>query len=293
MFDAISQSEPPRPLRADEPVRPLQRTQGRLRVTLEPGTGRARAAELYQQGAMKARLPRVHDGAMGEVVLLNTAGGLTGGDRLDVAVRARPGVAAVVTTQASEKVYRARDGVAEVASRLDIAAGARLEWLPQETILFNRGRLRRSLEVHLAGDAGLLALEPVVLGRTAMGERVEEGLFADAWRVWRDGAVLYADALRLEDDIARRLAGRATLAGWRGFASGLLVDVDAGARLDALRDAFAEIEAAMPVLAGASLVNGNLVFRIAAADGSGLRAAAIAALHVLRAGAPLPRVWSL
>ena len=93
--------------------------------------------------------------------------------------------------------------------KLGVGPGAALAWLPQETILFDRVRLRRSIEVELAPDASLLLAEGVVFGRSAMGETVMHGHFFDRWRVRVGGALVFAESLRLDGAIAQRLAERA------------------------------------------------------------------------------------
>jgi urease accessory protein len=285
MFDAISPSEQ---AAADAPAAPvrLQRLRGRLDLAFRrDADGVTRPQRLYQEGSARVRLPRA-GGAGAEAVLINTGGGLTGGDRLGVAVAVEAAAEVTVTSQAAEKIYRAGDGEAEVETRLAVAAAGRLEWLPQESILFDGARLTRRLGVELSGDATLLAAEAVVFGRTARGEQVSEGRFADDWRIVRDGKPLFADAVRLEGDVAARLDRSAVGAGARAMATMLYVAPDSAARLDAAR----AMIAGAPVEGGASAWNGMLVARLLAADGQRLRAALVLLLEELR-GRPLPRVW--
>jgi Urease accessory protein UreH len=156
----------------DAPAPPiLQRTRGEARVALRDRRGATRLERLRQAGSAKAFLPRIH-GPDPEVVFLNTAGGLTGGDRLSYGLALGPGTRAVGTTQTAERAYASPGGRAEVTVDLEIGAGARLDWLPQETILFDRSALARRTEARLAADAELLMLETLQLGRTAMGEEV-------------------------------------------------------------------------------------------------------------------------
>ena len=265
---------------------PLQRAIGAGRIVAKAEAGTTRLARLYQDGCAKIRLPKDHAALSLEAVLINTAGGLTGGDRLAWTAEAGPGAALTLTTPACEKVYRARDGRAETTVSLVLGAGARLDWLPQETILFDAGALSRRLEADLAPDARLLVVESVVLGRTAMGETVRLGELRDRWRIRRDGRLLFADDLAFTGAVAD-LADRApTLAGGRAFASLLLVAPDAERFLPPLRQAIGEA-------GGASAFEGKLFCRIAAADGLALRRALLPALHVLQDGEPCPRVWRL
>ena len=76
--------------------------------------------------------------------------------------------------------------------------GASLFWLPQETILFDGGRLHRELQVDLARDARFIGLESLVFGREAMGETVARGFFRDRWRIRREGRLVHADDLRFD-----------------------------------------------------------------------------------------------
>jgi urease accessory protein len=263
----------------------LQRAYGAGCIAVTAEAGRTRLARLYQDGCGKLRLPKDARAEGLEAVLINSSGGLTGGDRLEWAADAGRGARLTLTTQACEKIYRARDGVAEVRTQLNVGVGARLHWLPQETILFDGGAISRTLEADLAEDARLLALEAVVLGRTAMEETVRMGALRDRWRIRRAGRLVFADDLRLEGAIAEAAAAAPLLNGARAFASLLLVDDDAGRFVTPLR-------AALGPTGGASAFDGRLFARVTAPDGFALRRALLPALAVLRDGQPLPRVWS-
>jgi len=283
MFAGASQSDPLAPLR---PAPPLERAEGALALEFRVDGGATRLARGFQQGSFRVRFPRSVD-AEPEAVLLNTAGGLAGGDAFRVSADLAPGAAVRLTTQAAEKVYRSgARGAARLDVRLTLGERARLLWLPQETILFDGGGLERRIEATLAGDSELLACEAVVLGRTARGERVATGALADQWRVRRDGRLVFADALRLAGDIASAASRPATLAGAAAFATVLLVAPDAENRLGTVR---AALDPATD--AGASAWNGMLLARLVAEDGAKLRAALLAVLAAL--GTKAPRAWSI
>ncbi|THD66132.1 urease accessory protein UreD, partial [Phenylobacterium sp.] len=148
------------------PLPALQRAQGAGRIEVAADTGRTRLKRLYQDGCGKILLPVDRAARSLEAVAINTSGGLTGGDRMAWRARAEAGASLTLTTQACEKVYRARDGHAAVSVGLDVGPGARIDWLPQETILFDAADLSRTLEADLAAGATLLVVEAVVLGRT-------------------------------------------------------------------------------------------------------------------------------
>ena len=262
----------------------LQRARGCGRIAVRAEDGRTHLSRLYQDGCGKIRLPRDARAEGLEAVLINSSGGLTGGDRMEWAAEVGDGGRLTLSTQACEKVYRARDGVAEQRVALSVGVGARLDWLPQETILFDGGALSRTLEADLAEDARLLAVEAVILGRTAMDETVRSGALHDRWRIRRQGRLVFADDLRLDGAIAEVTAKSPVLAGARAFASLLLVADDVAALLAPLR-------VALGPSGGASAFDGKLFARVTAPDGFTLRQALLPALEILRGGAPLPRVW--
>jgi len=246
--------------------------------------GGTRLDRLYQCGAAKVRLPNVAPGAPPQAVLINTAGGLTGGDRLSVAVALAAETRASVTTQACEKVYRSAGGLARVATRLQVGPGARLDWLPQETILFDGAGLERALEVELADGATLLACEAVLFGRKASGETIRSGLLAERWRVRRGGRVVFADDLRFDWAAnADLLARPAVLDGATAIATVLLIGPHPEAHLDRVR-------AIVGDCGGASVWGGKLLARITGASGAALRRALVPVLQELSGGA-LPRIW--
>jgi urease accessory protein len=241
---------------------------------------------LYQSGSAKIRLPRMATGAPLEAVLLSTAGGITGGDRLSFEVMVAEGAVAVATTQAAERIYRRSRGTAEVETTLSVANGARLDWLPQETILFDRSALSRRLSADVAPDATLMAVESIVLGRSAMGERIREASFSDSWRLRRGGKLVFADTARLDGDSEAAMAGAATGNGARAFATLVFLAPGAEERLEQTR----EILAGVPAEGGASAWNGMIVARLIAPNAQALRASLIRLIEALR-GCPMPRVW--
>ena len=281
MYDGTSPSDPQAPAAA-------QRARGRVRIAAVRKDGRTRLRTLYQDGAAKARLPRVHGDAALEAVLLNTAGGLTGGDVIETEAQAGPGADLCLTSQACERIYRALPGEppARVSTSLYMEAGARLAWLPQETILFDGGRVRRKLEIDMAADGRLLACEAVLFGRGASGETVAAGDFRDSWRLRRGGKLVFADETRLDGPIDDILKGAAVAAGGHAVATVVLAAPGAGECLERAREILAGARA------GASVRDGILVCRLVAADGQALRTHLLPLLSFLNGGA-LPRVWHL
>jgi urease accessory protein len=260
----------------------LQRARGRADVVLGAGG----VERLAQAGCAKAFLPRVY-GVPPEVVVLNTAGGLTGGDRLEIGLSLADGVRATGATQTAERAYASRGDTAEVSVDLRVGAGGRLDWLPQETILFDRSRLSRRTRVDLGQGASVLLCEMVVLGRAAMGERLADVAFRDRREVLRGDVPVLVDAVEMGPGGLARGPGGAMLGGARAFATVALVAQGAEDAVDAVR-------AALPgdgVTGAASGWDGKCVARLIAADALPLKRAV--ARVMLALGGHLPRVWQI
>lgn len=279
-FVVISPSEvlPP------APPRRLQRTRGSARLSFKSLDGETRLDRLFQSGAAKIRLPNIARREPRQAVLINSAGGLTGGDRLAHTVELGAGARAIVTTQACEKIYRSAGGDAEIATALKLDARARLDWLPQETILFDGARLSRRLEAELADDAILLIAEAVIFGRAASGETLKSGLFRDHWRIRRQGRLVFGDDLRFDWAGGGMLHRPAVLGGGAAMATILLIAPEPERHLETLRTIVGKG-------GGASAWDGKLLARIVAGDGASLRRVLVPVLRELLDGAALPRIW--
>ena len=242
-------------------------------------TRRSRVAE---RGSLRVRFP----GPVGrelEAVLVNTAGGMAGGDRFGIEIAAGAGAQLVVGTAAAEKVYRASTDATDVSARLEVGAGATLRWLPQETILFDRARLHRRIDVAMEEGASLMLAEAVVFGRSAMGERVEQGELIDRWHIRVGGRLVFAESVRLTGAVADKLAEPAAAASGCAIATVLVVPGGEPQAAAVRAQAFSgEV--------GISAWNGIAIARLAARDGAGLRRDLARVLAALDSG-PLPRLW--
>jgi urease accessory protein len=253
-------------------------------------------ADLYQQAPLRILMPAAADIGVALGVVVVTSGGMVGGDRLDISVRCGDGSHAMVCAQAAEKIYRSAGPDCKVAVALVAGGSAWLEWLPQETILFDGARLHRNTTVDAAPSARVLAGEIVVFGRRARGERLTRGHLFDRWQVRCSGRLAWADALRVDDPEAA-FASPACLAGLAAIATLIYVDPNAGAALDAAR-AIGEPMAEAGLDFAATLVGGVLIARWLAADAHALRLAFGRFWAMFRhrvAGLPpvLPRLWSI
>ena len=259
--------------------------------------GITRLVHLYQRDPLRVLFPAPAVGDPLLAVLLTTSGGLVAGDRLDIGVRVAEGAAAHVTASAAEKVYRSLGPTTEIRQSLSVAAGAALEFLPLETILFEGARLRRETTIELGSGAAFLGGDIVVLGRRARGEGFTRGFLREVWQVQRDGRLVWGDALHLEGDIAGIIDDPACFDGAAAFATMILAPAGRDPRgfLDCARKV-QSASATDVVRSGVTVIAGLVVARWLAADAAALRRAYADLASRLRCdamGLPpgLPRLW--
>jgi urease accessory protein len=233
---------------------------------------------LREQGAAKIRLPR----GSRDAILINTSGGLAGGDEVTIDIACQAGCGLTVTSQAAERVYRTLGPAARIAATLSVARNASLAWLPQETILFDGSALQRRYDARLEEGSSFTALEPVVFGRLEMGEHVRSVSLKDRWRIWRNDVLVHADDLAISGALP---ISKACLQGVGAMATLIHVSADAGRCIEALRTVIGEC-------GGASHWNGKLVARVLARDGHHLRKILIPMLMAVIGETPLPKLWT-
>ncbi len=260
------------------------RAQGAVKFDVKLEDGVTRRGVLHESGSLRVRFPSPEaEGLSG--VFVNTAGGIAGGDRFDIDIRAGEGTRLTLTTAAAEKVYRAPGPAAQLNIALKVEAGAHLAWLPQETILFDRARISRRIDIDLAEDARLLLCEIVVFGRAAMGERMLHGEFVDRWRLRRAGKLVFAETVRLDGDIGAKLAQPAIAKGGVAIGTALIVPGD-----EAVVERIREVSETFGGEVGISAWNGFAMARFCAQDAARLRADMMSVLG-RASGVPLPRLW--
>lgn len=247
---------------------------------------RTRLTSLTERGGYRAKFPRAL-GAGLEAVIVNSGGGVAGGDRVRLSASAAAGARLTVSTATAERIYRSLGPATEINVRLQTQGGATLGWLPQPTIMFSGARLERRFEVDLAADARLILAETFVFGRIASGEVMGDGLVRDRWRIRRGGRLSFAETTRLDGDLAA-LLDRATVAGGaRATALTVVAAPDAEDLRDRVREALADCRADH----GVSAWNGLLVVRALA---SGLDAVHDVVQRVVGSvmGGAVPRAWA-
>lgn len=271
-----------------------QRVKGEGGLDVGMVGGRTRIRRLHQQGAAKIRLPEKFEGPL-EAVLINTAGGMTGGDTLDWSFGVGARASAVFTTQACEKAYRSNHGEAHIRTRIEVAAGGHLAWLPQETILYDQSALDRRLNIDLVSGATALVVESAIFGRRAMGETVRSARYRDAWRIRMDGRMLHVENMAVSGDVAAKLGRAAVAGGATAVSTVLFVAPDAPGHLDAVRNLLGDSGgvSAWTMAGDHDARNGKLLARLVAKDGYDLRRRLVPVLELLNGRASLPKVWSL
>jgi urease accessory protein len=260
------------------------RARGAVTFDVHQVDGATRRRGLHESGSLRVRFPSPEAEGL-SAVFVNTAGGVAGGDRFDIDIATGEEARLTVTTAAAEKIYRAEGPAARLNITLKAEARSHLSWLPQETILFDRARVLRRIDIELAESASLLLCEIVVFGRAAMGERMLQGEFVDRWRLRRGGRLVFAENICLDGDVGKKLSSPAIAKGGVAIGTALIVPGD-----EALVERIREVAKLLIGEVGISAWNGFAMARFCAQDAARLRADMMAVLG--RAdGSALPRLW--
>lgn len=273
----------------------LARSEGRVEISFGLSRGTSRLQHLFQSGCGRVRFPSVDHIDTPEAVLINTAGGLTGGDRMDYDILVEENAKLTVSGQAAEKIYKSVGPDVTIETTMRVKAGAHLEWLPQETILFDKARLRRLNKVELSSECTFLAVEATILGRRAHRERLIDASMVDGWKIWRGGKLVWFDQFRLSGDMENYLVKSALLGGATAFATVILVHAD----IPKYKKIIAEEQENCGSRVGVTAFDdGFLVLRVMDDDAYGLRVSLVKILNRLRnelaeADIAMPAVWEV
>lgn len=276
---------------------PLERAKGTAIAGFKRRGNETVLDDLYQQGSAKIRFARAEPGRLTEAVLINTSGGMTGGDGFCTTVNWGADTTAIATTQAAERYYKSLGGVATIAADLSVGTGACGLWLPQETIMFDGAAYDRRTEIDLARNARFLGVESTVFGRHAMGESVENGTVRETWKIRRDGRLVFVDTFGLDGNIRRKLDRPAIAGGARAISTIIYAGRERGRVRDVVNDLIGQNNAR----GGVTNFDGLSVIRLCAATGHALREIMIGILSELLAfitgnktsDSLLPRVWMM
>jgi len=256
----------------------------------EKGT---RVMDLYQRSPIRVLFPRPSGGRLEEAVLVNTSGGIAGGDHLKTSFTATENASIAVTTQAAEKVYRSISESALILTMLKTCDAATLAWLPQETIVFDHARLSRETHVEVASGTQLLALEWLVLGRAAHGEKLTAATINDRWHIVKDGKLVWADSFRITDDVVRNIGRKALLSDCCAIATLVYFGSEPAVCLELMR----QMTSLLGCRSGVTFVGGLVIVRFAARASYDLRTAVRSVLQQFGNGFPgrpfqVPKMWS-
>jgi urease accessory protein len=273
--------------------RGLQRADGSCRIVLGGSSKGTRIMDVYQKSPLRVFFPKTAGSQIEEAVLVNTSGGVVGGDHLQSSVTALDDASIIVTTQAAEKVYRALDESSSITTTLIAHDSASVAWLPQETIVFNRARIARQTIIESSSASKVLALEWLVLGRAAHGETMSAGSIVDSWRVRRDGRLVWADTFRSTDEVFAHLSRKALLSDANAIATLVYFGPQVATRLEFIRGRVTSPDCQC----AATLVGGLLVARFAAKSSWALKIALRTLLQELSKGPVtgpfrVPKMWS-
>jgi urease accessory protein len=271
-------------LKETSPETSHQRARGVGDLGVVHQDGKTSIKLLYQEGCAKIRVPKSHSSAL-EAVMINTSGGMTGGDTLNWTFTAAQNTNLSVTTQACERVYKSSHGVANMNVNLNVQADASLHWLPQETILFDQCGLKREINVNIESGCELLMAEPLVFGRQAMGENQINGSLHDRWRIHCDGQLIHAEDFKLEGNMTERLENPFVTNGHIACATVLFIAPRAEGVLQEAKSLLQDVGAV-------SFWNGKLLARIIAPSSYELRQAMYPLIQLLRDGKTMPKIWA-
>ncbi len=248
-----------------------QRSYGALTLNM----GKIGPQVLREAGASKLRLPQ----GSTQGIIINTGGGLAGGDRFEHSFSCGAGASLTLTSQAAERVYQTLGPPAEIATRITVERGATFNWLPQETILYDGASLSRSYDVRLTANSTFLAIEPVVFGRTEMGEKISSVYLKDRWRIWQDDKLTHAEDVAIGPNLPQ---SKATLGKANAMATMIYLAPHAETHVESLQK-----------ICSCSAWNGKLVARFVSKDGFTLRKALIPVINALAGAEALPKIWTI
>lgn len=261
-----------------------QRARGVGELTVADQNGKTSIQRLYQQGCAKIRVPKAQSHTL-ESVMINTSGGMTGGDKLNWTFSAESNTNLSVTTQACERVYKSSGGTAEMNVNLVLHEKASLHWLPQETILFDKCSLKRTIDVNMATGSELLMVEPLIFGRQAMRENELNGYIHDRWRIHYEGHIIHAEDFALKGNLTEHLAKPFVANGNIACATVLLIAPRAEGLLQ-------DAKTMLQDCGGVSYWNGKILARIVTSSSYELRQRLYPLMQLLGDGKPLPKIWA-
>ncbi len=266
--------------------------QAHLQLAFAPVGLRTVLERCHHSGPLRVQRPFYPEGNLAHTYILHPPGGVVGGDQLHIALDVRRDAQVLCTTPGSGKFYTSAGSPATLAQHLQVAAGASLEWLPQENILFAGARLHARTRIELEDDAVFIGWEINCLGRPRSAERFEHGAFASRLELYHAQRLLLVENLRVLDE--QSLDAAAGLRGQPVQATLLAFPCD-HAHLERAREQLARQRASLPI--GATLIEGLLVVRALGGNSETLKQQLTSVWQALRPmllkrPAVPPRIWA-
>ncbi len=172
----------------------LNSWQGTLDLDFRVDAGQTKLTQVQAQAPLKVQRPHYPEGeAVCYVTVMHTAGGLVSGDQLTQTLRLQPHCRTLMTTPAATKVYQSTGAASSQSTQIQVGSEAHLEWMPQETILFEKAHYQHHLHIDLEPGATALVWDLTRLGRSARGERFLEGYWRSTTEIWQGQRPLWID----------------------------------------------------------------------------------------------------
>ena len=262
----------------------------RLNLEYSQKNERTVISRRQHEGPLTIQRPFYPEGDVCHTYLLHPPGGIVGGDELNLSVKVNPHAHALLTTPASTKFYRSNGELAKQYQHLQVASQAVIEWMPQETIIFNAARCETVTEVHLDDGARFAGWEILCQGRPAAGEKFIQGECRQRLEIFRQGKPLVIERTRLrgETEIQRAQWG---MAGFPVVGTMLVTDCDKN-----VLEQLVEFQTDGDVRCSVTLINNVLVCRYLGKQGIEAREWFTGIWQKIRETwidkpACLPRIW--
>lgn len=266
-----------------------------LKLGFESDGRRTILSERKHYGPLIIQKPFYPEGDVCHIYLIHPPGGIVGGDELNLTVKVDKNAHALITTPAATKFYRGNDFQAKQIQTINVSAGCKMEWLPQETIFFSGCEANTKTIVNLENDAQFIGWEIICLGRPASNEVFDHGYIRQVVEVWRDKEPIVIERSRLQggDEILQSAWGM------QGFVvMGTLIVTNADSSvLEAVRENIEKQNVdSNTIRLSATLINDVLICRALANQAETAREGFISIWKALRPlvmqrKAVAPRIW--
>ncbi len=262
----------------------LEKSKGRLEIKIKDQN----LQKLYQQGSLKALMPDFHEN-LKQLMLINTAGGITSGDEYSYNIEIDKSNLCI-STQAAEKIYSGFGNPANLEINLNLLNNSRLFWLPKELILFNNCNLKRKINFNLSKDSNLLICENIIFGRTSMKEVFEKGYFSDFWNINIDNKLIHTEAINTNFFEKKYLNSFPTLNNNSAVATIIVVGNKFLNNVNNLSKTLTNNEV---TASNYSYWDNKLILRLLSKDSYNLKFAIDKILTYFFEGSKIPKIWNI